>query len=164
MVKIQRIIVEGTRLPTLSVIRLAQVKAGDRVNFVKLHGAMQKVTQSGLISNIDFEYESTPDKETDVILRLYSHWIAKYMESHGDPNFMEKFAVLADASSASGGIVTDRLIFKVVRCRAEVMGMSSGLFGFQPRLLEQLPKGSEALITLHCRSDGAVPVDHYVSR
>src|SRR6266849_3961878 len=70
LVKIQRIIVEGTRLPALSVIRLAQIKAGDQVNFVKLHAAMQKVTQSGLIGNIDFEYESLPDQETDVILHM----------------------------------------------------------------------------------------------
>jgi len=31
---------------------------------------MQKVTQSGLINNIEFEYESLPDKETDVILHM----------------------------------------------------------------------------------------------
>lgn len=70
LVTIKRIVVEGTRLPLLSVIRLAQIKAGDQVNFIKLRGAMQRVTQSGLISNIDFEYESLPDKETDVVLHL----------------------------------------------------------------------------------------------
>ena len=31
---------------------------------------MQKVTQSGLIKSIDFEYESLPDSETDVIVHL----------------------------------------------------------------------------------------------
>src|SRR5258708_8078897 len=70
LVKIQQIIVEGTRLPALSVIRLAQIKAGDEVNFVKLRGALQKVTQTGLISNIDFEYEAAPDRETDVLLHI----------------------------------------------------------------------------------------------
>ena len=70
VVKIKRIFVEGTRLPALSVIRLTQVKAGDEVDFAKLQGALQKVTQTGLISNIDFEYESVPDKDTDVILHM----------------------------------------------------------------------------------------------
>lgn len=164
LVKIQQIVVEGTRLPALSVIRLAQIKAGDQVNFTKLHDAMQRVTQSGLIANIDFEYESLPDKETDVVLhmqctdvkpsarvsiqipqvneddvwnwltqvdplftrdmppteaaiRLYSHWIAKYMESHDAPKFEENFAVVADASSSIRGNATDRLVFKVVKRR-----------------------------------------------
>jgi hypothetical protein len=42
MVTIRRIMVEGTRIPALSVIRLAQIKAGDQVNFVLLHAAMKK--------------------------------------------------------------------------------------------------------------------------
>jgi hypothetical protein len=164
LVTVQQIVVEGTRLPQPSVIRLAQIKAGDQVNFLKLHAAMQKVTQSGLISNIDFEYESLPDKEIDVVLhlkctdvkptakasiqipqvneddvwnwlgqvdplftrelppneaaiRLYSLWIGKYMESHGNPKFAEAFAVVADAANAGGGNTTDRLIFKVVKRR-----------------------------------------------
>jgi hypothetical protein len=70
LVKIQRILVEGTRLPPLSVIRLAEIKAGDEVDFARLQSALQKVTRTGLIGNIDFEYESVPDKETDVILHL----------------------------------------------------------------------------------------------
>jgi hypothetical protein len=40
------------------------------VNFLKLHASMGKVTQSGPISNNDFEYESLPDKEIDVVLHL----------------------------------------------------------------------------------------------
>jgi hypothetical protein len=164
LVTIQQIVVEGTRLPALSVIHLAQIKAGDQVNFLKLHAAMRKVTQSGLIGNIDFEYESLPDKEIDVVLhlkctdvkptakasiqipqvneddvwnwlaqvdplftrelppneaaiRLYSHWIGKYMDSHGSPKFEEAFAVVADASSSRGGNGTDQLVFKVVKRR-----------------------------------------------
>lgn len=70
LVTIRRIFVEGTRLPALSVIRLAGIQAGDQVNFLKLNGALQKVTKSGLISNIDFEYESLPDKETEVVLHM----------------------------------------------------------------------------------------------
>lgn len=70
LVTLRRIFVEGTRLPTLSVVRLAEIKVGDQVNFLKLHEALQKVTKSGLISNIDFEYESLPDKETEVVLHM----------------------------------------------------------------------------------------------
>jgi len=162
LVTVRRIVVEGSRIPALSVIGLAQIKAGDQVNFLKLNAALLKATQSGLIKSIDFEYESLPDKETDVILhlkctdekpsakasiqipkvneedvwtwlagvdplftrempptepaiRLYSHWIGKYMENHGDPKFLENFAVVADASNSSGGTVTDRLVFKPVK-------------------------------------------------
>ena len=56
-------------------------------DFLKLNAALQKVTQTGLIKSIDFEYESLPDKDTDVILHL----------NHGDPKFLENFAVVADA-------------------------------------------------------------------
>ena len=164
LVKIEQIVIENTRLPAPSVLRLAQIKTGDQVNFIKLHSAMQKVTQSGLMSNIDFEYESLPGKELDVILhmkctdvepsamasiqiskvaeddvwnwlnqvyplftrnmpptepaiRLYSHWIGKYMETHGEPKFNETYGVIADASSSSGGKATDRLVFKVAKRR-----------------------------------------------
>ncbi len=162
LVTIREIAVEGTRLPGRSVIRLAQIKIGDQVNFLKLNDALQKVMRSGLISHIDFEYESLPDKETDVILhmkctdekpvarasiqipkvnedevwtwltnvdpiftrdmppteaaiQLYSFWIGKYVADHGDPNFKKHSAIVADASSSSGGNATDRLIFKVVK-------------------------------------------------
>jgi hypothetical protein len=165
LVTIRRIFVEGTRLPTLSVVRLAELKVGDQVNFLKLQGALQKVTKSGLISNIDFEYESLPDKETEVVLhmkctdvvptakatiaipqvdendvwvwlgqvdslftrdmppteaaiRFYSFWIGKYMEAHGVPDFQKGFAIVADASSSTGGTDTDRLLFKVAKRRA----------------------------------------------
>jgi hypothetical protein len=164
LVTIRRIFVEGTRLPTLSVIHLAGIKAGDQVNFLKLHEAMQKVTKTGLITNIDFEYESLPDKETEVVLHMkctdvaptakatiaipqvnendvwawlnqvdplftrdlppteaaikfYSYWIGKYMEAHGIPDFQKSFAIIADASSSTGGRDTDRLLFKPVKRR-----------------------------------------------
>ena len=70
MVTIRRIIVEGTRLPPLSVIRLAEIKVGDQVNFMKLNDAMRRVTKVGLINSIDFEYESLENKETDVVLHM----------------------------------------------------------------------------------------------
>lgn len=54
---------------------------------------------------------------TEAAIRLYFHWIGKYMESHGSPKFEESFAVVADASSSNGGNVTDRLVFKVVKRR-----------------------------------------------
>lgn len=164
LVTIKRIVVEGTRLPSLSVIGLAQVKAGDQVNFASLYASVQKVTKTGLISNVSFEYESLPDKETDVILhlnctdikpsakasiqvpkvneeevwtwlsqvdplftrelppteaaiRLYSRYIEKYMESHGTPDFRERFAIVTEASSSTGGTESDRLVFKPAKRR-----------------------------------------------
>ena len=166
LVTIRRITVEGSRFTALSVIHLAQIKAGDEVNFAKLYAAVQKATNSGLIQNIAFEYESLPEKDTDVILhlkcidvkptatasiqianvpqddvwnwlatqidplftrdmppteaaiRLYSHWIGKYMESHGDPQFAENFTIRADAASSTGGAAPDRLVFKAVKLKA----------------------------------------------
>jgi hypothetical protein len=49
---------------------LAQIKAGDEVDFAKVQDGLRKVTQTGLITNIDFEYESLPDSATDVVLHL----------------------------------------------------------------------------------------------
>jgi len=54
---------------------------------------------------------------TEAAIRLYSHWIGKYIESHGDPKFQETFAVMADASNSTGGSAPDRLVFKVVKRR-----------------------------------------------
>jgi hypothetical protein len=62
LVKIQRIVVEGSRLPASSVVRLTQIKIGDEVNFIKLNAALQAAVRSGLIRNIEFEYESLPDR------------------------------------------------------------------------------------------------------
>jgi hypothetical protein len=164
LVKIRRVELEGSRLPAPSVMRLAQIKIGDEVNFVKLHAALQNATRSGLIRNIEFEYESLPDSETDVILhlkctdekpaatasiripnvneeevwawlaqvdpvftrelppndaaiRLYSGWIVKFVEGHGDPKFQESFGITAEGSSSTGGTVPDRLLFKAIKRR-----------------------------------------------
>ncbi|HLW75519.1 MAG TPA: hypothetical protein VKS01_01020 [Bryobacteraceae bacterium] len=70
LVTIQKIVVEGTRLPALSVVHIAQIKVGDQVNFLKLRAALEKVTATGLIKNVDFEYESVADSEQDVIVHL----------------------------------------------------------------------------------------------
>jgi hypothetical protein len=164
LVKVRRIDVEGSRLPAPSVIRLAQIKLGDEVDFLKLNAALQNATRSGLIRNVEFEYESLPESERDVVLhlkctdekptaaasihipnvneedvwawliqidplftrdmppndaaiRLYSNWIVKFMESHGDPKFPESFAITAEGSNSIGGTVPDRLLFKAVKRR-----------------------------------------------
>lgn len=52
------------------MIRLAQIKAGDQVNFATLFASIQKVTKTGLTSNIEFDYKSLPGKETEVVLHL----------------------------------------------------------------------------------------------
>ena len=70
LVTVRKIVVEGSRFPDASVIRLSQIKIGDQVNFVKLFEALQKVTKTGLIHNIDFDYDSLPDAETDVVLHM----------------------------------------------------------------------------------------------
>jgi hypothetical protein len=54
---------------------------------------------------------------TEAAIRLYSSWIAKFMESHGDPKFQASSAVTAEGSSSTGGAVPDRLVFKVVKRR-----------------------------------------------
>jgi hypothetical protein len=164
LVTIRRIVVEGSRLPAPSIIGLAQIKIGDQVNFVKLHAALQHVTGSGLVRNVEFEYESMPENDSDVVLhlkctdekpsaessiripnvneadvwtwlakidplftrdmpptepaiRIYSNWIAKFMEGHGDPKFQENFAIIAEGSSSTGGSVPDQLVFMAVKRR-----------------------------------------------
>ena len=49
------------------------------------------------------------------LLRAEPMTLYMHIEAHGDPKFQENFAVVADASSSTGGNVTDRLVFKVVR-------------------------------------------------
>lgn len=163
-VRIQRIVVEGSRLPAASVIRLVQLQVGQKVNFLTVHAAVQRASKVGLIENIAFEYESVPESDSTVVLhlrckdfppsaqasiqipkvdaedvwkwlagvdplftremppteaaiQLYSGWIAKYMESHGEPDFLKTQAIIADASSSKGGSETDRLVFKAVKRR-----------------------------------------------
>ena len=58
----------GSRLSPASVVRLAGLHTGKQVNFLSLHEALQKVTLSGLIENIDFEYENYADKPEEVKL------------------------------------------------------------------------------------------------
>ena len=69
-VVIRTFAVEGTRFPTQSVVRLTELKAGATVTFADVYKAMQRVTSTGLIDKIDFEYESLPDKVDEVMLRL----------------------------------------------------------------------------------------------
>lgn len=69
-VTVRSFTVEGTRLPAKSVVRLTELKSGATVTFAEVFKAMQKVTSTGLIDNIDFEYESLPDKDTEVVLKL----------------------------------------------------------------------------------------------
>jgi hypothetical protein len=55
---------------------------------------------------------------TEAAIRLYSHWIGKYMESHGSPKFEDTSAIVSAGSSSTGGSVTDRLVFKVAKRRS----------------------------------------------
>ena len=50
----------------------------------------------------------------EAAIRLYSHWIGKYMEQT-NAKFAEDYAVVADATSSTGGPTPDRLVFEVVR-------------------------------------------------
>ena len=62
--------VQGSRFSTVSVVRLAGLHTGKRVNFLLLNDALQKVVSSGLIENIDFEYENYEDKPEEVKLLM----------------------------------------------------------------------------------------------
>ena len=68
MVTLRDFAVSGTRFPAASVVRLAGLHTGKQVNFLALHEALQKVTRTGLIGNIDFEYENYADKPDEVKL------------------------------------------------------------------------------------------------
>ncbi len=62
--------VQGSRFSSVSVVRLAGLHTGKQVNFLLLNDALQKVTSSGLIENIDFEYENYEDKPEEVRLLM----------------------------------------------------------------------------------------------
>ena len=62
--------VPGSRFSTVSIVRLAGLHTGKQVNFLLLNDALQKVVSSGLIENIDFEYENYEDKPEEVKLLM----------------------------------------------------------------------------------------------
>ena len=61
-VEVKRIIVKGTRLPTLSVIRVMGLKAGDQVNDASVNAACHRLQSTGLIKSVDYQYLLYPDK------------------------------------------------------------------------------------------------------
>lgn len=62
MVEIEKITVEGTRLPSDSVIRLFGIKVHDRVNKLIVNTACQKIAATGLVKTINYAYEVYPDQ------------------------------------------------------------------------------------------------------
>lgn len=54
--------VTGTHLPAQSVIRLAGLKVGDKVNDLIVNTACHKITSTGLVHSIDYFYDMYPDK------------------------------------------------------------------------------------------------------
>src|SRR5947209_10568485 len=62
LVKVNRIFVAGTRIPSLSVIRVMGIKSGDAVNDEIVNKACHRLQSTGLIKSVDYQYLVYPDK------------------------------------------------------------------------------------------------------
>ena len=71
-VRIQSIRVQGSRLPSASIIRLLELKIGQEANEKTVRAALQHANLSGLFSSITFNYESEPgSKDVELILDVH---------------------------------------------------------------------------------------------
>lgn len=59
--------VNGTRLPTDSVIRLSSLKVGQLVNYDTINAACHRITSTGLVSLVDYAYILQPNKSAVVL-------------------------------------------------------------------------------------------------
>ena len=58
LVRIEKIAVTGTRLNPRSVQMLTGLRPGQQINESSLRKAIQRMTESGLVKNVDYAYES----------------------------------------------------------------------------------------------------------
>ena len=64
--------VNGSRLPTTTVVRLSGLKVGQQVNYDILNDACNKITSTGLVSAVDYAYNVQPGKPGVVVsLKLW---------------------------------------------------------------------------------------------
>ncbi|MBV9301858.1 MAG: hypothetical protein JOY62_13845 [Acidobacteriaceae bacterium] len=69
LVELGGIEVNGTRLPKESVIRISDLKVGQKVNYDIINEACHRLTSTGLISIVDYAYNLVPGKP-GVVLSL----------------------------------------------------------------------------------------------
>lgn len=69
LVELGGIEVNGSRLPTSSIIRLSALKVGQKVNYDIINEACHRITSTGLVSLVDYGYTLVPGKP-GVVLSL----------------------------------------------------------------------------------------------
>ncbi len=69
LVLIEKLAVEGSRLEPRSVQMLTGLRPGQQINEASLRKAIQRMTESGLVKNVDYSYESLSGP-TSVALQL----------------------------------------------------------------------------------------------
>ncbi|MFL6353302.1 MAG: hypothetical protein ACJ74Z_15840 [Bryobacteraceae bacterium] len=69
LVELGGIEVNGSRLPTSSIIRLSALKVGQKVNYDIINEACHRITSTGLVSLVDYGYTLQPGKP-GVVLSL----------------------------------------------------------------------------------------------
>jgi len=62
LVELGGIEVNGSRLPTNSIIRLSNLKVGQKVNYDIVNEACHRITSTGLVSLVDYAYNLEPGK------------------------------------------------------------------------------------------------------
>jgi hypothetical protein len=62
LVELGGIEVNGSRLPAASIIRLSNLKVGQKVNYDIINEACHRITSTGLVSLVDYAYNLEPGK------------------------------------------------------------------------------------------------------
>jgi len=69
LVRIEKIVIEGSRLELRSVQMLTGLRTGQQINEASLRRAIQRMTESGLVKNVNYSYTSLSGP-TSVALQL----------------------------------------------------------------------------------------------
>lgn len=70
--QLEQIHVSGTRLPAQSIVRISGLKIGQMVDDDVLHQVSDKITSTGLVKGIDYEFNTTPGaRGVDLAIKVF---------------------------------------------------------------------------------------------
>lgn len=62
LVELDKVDVQGSRLPSQSIIRLSGLKLHDKINDPIVNEACRKITATGLVKSVEYAYDMYPDR------------------------------------------------------------------------------------------------------
>src|SRR5579875_2814633 len=70
--RLEQIHVTGSRLPAESIVRISGLRIGQMIDDDLLHKVSEKITSTGLVKGIDYEFNETPGKSgVDLAIKLF---------------------------------------------------------------------------------------------